>query len=73
AELRSEIEQTIISIATEMKSGKADAKPLTHKGSSPCDWCEMKPVCKRIENTACAVRKDNENGKNMDAGADLGD
>ena len=73
AELRSEIEQTIISIATEMKSGKADAKPLTYKGSSPCDWCEMKPVCKRIENTACAVRKDTENGKNMDAGADLGD
>lgn len=48
-ELREEIEQTIISIVSEMKSGKADAKPMIHKGTSPCDWCEMKPVCKRIE------------------------
>ncbi len=48
-ELRAEIEQTIISIAEKMKSGKADAKPMIHKGTSPCDWCEMKPVCKRME------------------------
>lgn len=47
--LRDEIERTIISIAERMKSGHADALPLTHKGVSPCDWCEMKPVCRRIE------------------------
>lgn len=72
SELRTEIEQTIITIAAEMKSGKADANPMTHKGSSPCEWCEMKPVCKRIENTAYAVRKESDNGKSMDDGAENG-
>lgn len=47
--LREEIEKTIIDIADKMKSGRADAEPLVHKGASPCDWCEMKPVCRRVE------------------------
>ncbi|MBO5415763.1 MAG: PD-(D/E)XK nuclease family protein [Clostridia bacterium] len=47
--LRDEVERTIISIAEKMKSGQANAIPLTHKGESPCDWCAMKPVCRRIE------------------------
>ena len=72
-ELRAEIEQTIISIAAEMKSGKADAKPMIHNGSSPCEWCEMKPVCKRIDSTVQLVGKENENGKSMDSGAEYGD
>ncbi len=53
--LRDEIEKTIIAIAEKMKSGRADAEPLTHKGSSPCDWCEMKPVCRRIERKSFAA------------------
>lgn len=48
-QLRDEIEQIIVSIAEEMKSGKADAEPLIYDKRSPCDWCEMKPVCRRAE------------------------
>ena len=44
--LRTEIETTISKIAEEMKSGKADASPLIYKGTSPCDYCEMRPICK---------------------------
>lgn len=47
--LREEIEQIIVSIAEEMKSGKADAEPLIYDKKSPCDWCEMKPVCRRTD------------------------
>lgn len=45
--LRSEIEEVITSIAAEMRSGAANASPLTIGRSSPCDYCEMKPVCRR--------------------------
>ena len=45
--LRGEIEEVITSIAAEMKSGIANAYPLVHGGTSPCDYCEMKPVCRR--------------------------
>ena len=47
--LREEIERIIVSIAEDMKSGKADAEPLIHDKKSPCDWCEMKPVCRRVD------------------------
>ena len=47
--LRKEIEQIIVSIAEEMKTGKADAEPLIHNKRSPCEWCEMKPVCRRVD------------------------
>jgi len=48
-ELKVQISDTILSIATDMKSGAASADPLLHKRSLPCDWCEMKHVCRRIE------------------------
>ena len=48
-ELKSEISETILAIAHEMKSGAASATPLLHKRSLPCDWCEMKHICRRIE------------------------
>jgi ATP-dependent helicase/DNAse subunit B len=31
-----------------MKSGVADIAPISH-GNSPCEYCSMKPVCRRIE------------------------
>ena len=48
-EIKSEISETIISIATEMKSGAASATPLLHKRSLPCDYCRMKHICRRVE------------------------
>ena len=50
-ELKGQISDTILSIATDMKSGAASADPLLHKRSLPCDWCEMKHVCRRIEHS----------------------
>ncbi len=55
--LKEEISDTILSIATEMKSGAASADPLLHKRSLPCDWCEMKHICRRIE------RREQKNGE----------
>ena len=51
-ELRAEIEETIVSIAEKMKNGEASATPLLHKKALPCDYCEMKPVCRRLERPA---------------------
>ncbi len=51
-EIRAEIENTITSIAEEMKRGSADAEPLLHKKTLPCDYCEMKPICRRLEKSA---------------------
>ena len=58
-ELREEISETILSIATEMKSGAANADPLLHKRALPCDYCEMKHICRRIERSA---QKQSEGG-----------
>ena len=58
-ELKTEISETILSIANEMKSGAASATPLLHKRSLPCDYCEMKHICRRIEKSA---QKTNEGG-----------
>ena len=46
------INNTIIDIATEMKSGNASIAPLNEKNSSPCTYCKMKQFCRvNIENT----------------------
>ncbi|MBE6530728.1 MAG: hypothetical protein E7679_01360 [Ruminococcaceae bacterium] len=49
AEIQAQIEEIIISIAQKMKDGAADASPLIHHNSSPCDYCQMKPICRRTE------------------------
>ena len=41
------LEETIIKIATELHSGKADANPLVHDKKSPCDYCRAKPSCRK--------------------------
>ncbi len=47
-EIRLELERTISDIARNMRCGVADANPLIHKGESPCEYCEMNPVCRVI-------------------------
>jgi hypothetical protein len=47
-EIRLELERTISDIARNMRCGVADAHPLIHKEESPCDYCEMSPVCRVI-------------------------
>ncbi len=48
-EIRRDIEKVITEISDEIISGKADAEPLCHNGTLPCDYCEMKPVCRKTE------------------------
>ena len=57
-QLRDEVEQTIAEIVTQMKSGSADAEPLCHKGESPCEYCEMKPVCRIIDTKKASPESD---------------
>ena len=47
--LQGELEKVISEIASKMKSGVADAAPMKVAGRSPCDWCDMKYVCRRTE------------------------
>ena len=49
-EVYSKLENTIIKIATELCSGKADAEPLRYGKSIPCEYCSAKPICRRITN-----------------------
>ena len=62
SELKQDIENVIADIIGQMKSGRADAEPLIYKGDSPCDFCEMRPVC-RIVNTKNTSEDFSEDGK----------
>jgi ATP-dependent helicase/nuclease subunit B len=44
--LGEELEQTIRSIATSMKKGDAQARPLVHKNQEACRYCDMRAVCR---------------------------
>ncbi len=48
-ELYRQVEDTVCRIASEMRSGRACAKPIEHHGPSPCEWCRMRVVCRREE------------------------
>ncbi|MBP3377346.1 MAG: PD-(D/E)XK nuclease family protein [Clostridia bacterium] len=44
--LYTELEKILCGIATEMKCGKAEAKPESVGGKSPCEWCDNRYICK---------------------------
>ncbi len=48
-EVRGQIESVIKDTARDMRNGKADAIPLPHGGRNPCQYCPMKPICRRVE------------------------
>ncbi|MBQ8495885.1 MAG: PD-(D/E)XK nuclease family protein [Clostridia bacterium] len=48
AELKTEVTETVLKYAAELKKGVAYAKPIDAKGTSPCEYCKMKAVC-RVE------------------------
>lgn len=48
AALKTEVTETVLKYASELKSGVAHARPLTAGGTSPCEYCKMKAVC-RVE------------------------
>lgn len=46
-ELRDEIDKTLTAISEKIISGKADAEPLAYGKKDPCEYCAMKPICRR--------------------------
>ena len=49
SDIYDKLEKVICSIASELRSGIADAKPLKQSDSLPCNYCEAKPICRRAE------------------------
>ena len=45
--LYAQIEDTVKQITMRMRGGQADASPLTLGGKNPCDYCTMKPICRK--------------------------
>ncbi len=46
--LRRSIEETVIKLASEMKSGISDCKPLKNKRNDGCKYCEYLSICRNI-------------------------
>ena len=46
--LRSQLDETVIRIAEEMRSGEVSALPYLD-GKSPCNFCKMASVCRRAQ------------------------
>ncbi len=44
--LYTELQEIIGKIATEMKCGRAEAKPTSVGGKNPCEWCDNRYICK---------------------------
>lgn len=49
ASLYQQIQSTVETITKELKGGVADASPLQYQGKDPCEWCNMKPICRKID------------------------
>jgi ATP-dependent helicase/nuclease subunit B len=46
ADLKKEVTDVILKYAAEMKNGIACARPLEAGGTTPCEYCKMKAVCR---------------------------
>ena len=44
-----DMENVILKITAEMRSGCADARPLKYGGKDPCSYCEFRSVCRYVE------------------------
>lgn len=47
--VRCDIEGVVCEIAAKMKHGVADASPMSIGEKSPCEYCDMKFICRRAE------------------------
>ncbi len=45
-DLKKEVTETVTRFASELKAGKAYARPMTEGGTSPCEYCRMRAVCR---------------------------
>ena len=46
-ELKEEIDKTLTAISEKIISGSANAEPLAYGKNNPCEFCAMKPICRR--------------------------
>jgi ATP-dependent helicase/nuclease subunit B len=44
--LKEEVTETVLKYASELKAGNAQARPMTAGGTSPCEYCRMRAVCR---------------------------
>ncbi len=44
--LKEEVTETVLRYASELKTGKAYAKPMAAGGTSPCEYCRMRAICR---------------------------
>ncbi len=49
--LFSDMEKVILRITDEMRNGYADARPLQYSGKDPCAYCEVRSVCRYVQNS----------------------
>ena len=42
------VEESVITVARGIRSGSACATPSTSGGHSSCEWCEYKPICRKV-------------------------
>ena len=42
-----QINDTVMKITSALKKGAAGATPLRYGKNDPCEYCKMKPVCRR--------------------------
>ena len=47
SEIMHTVEDSVCRVADGIRSGVMDADPKEHKGKSPCDYCNFKPICRR--------------------------
>ena len=46
-EIRDALCKAIAEAGIKMRSGECSASPEDHDGRSPCEYCKMRPVCRR--------------------------
>lgn len=49
SQLYDQIAGVVEKITTELRQGKADADPIQYQSQNPCDYCNMRPICRREE------------------------
>ena len=43
------IQEAVIKVSSEMKSGTITARPMKNKRTSPCSYCKFKPLCRNAK------------------------
>ena len=46
-EIMQTVEGAVCQVADGIRSGVMDVNPKEHKGKTPCDFCEFKPICRK--------------------------